>query len=97
LGYRRKDAEILTKELGRVFWGTPGRYLPKIMLRAFVDELGPECEALLEGAMEDEADADIAGADNGNSDVLLAVTSDQIKASVVESEDEDEEDEGIPE
>jgi hypothetical protein len=48
------------------------------MLRAFVDELGPECEALLEGAMEDEADADIAGADNGNSDVLLAVTSDQI-------------------
>jgi hypothetical protein len=67
------------------------------MLRAFVDELGPECEALLEGATEDEADADIAGADNGNSDVLLAVTSDQIKASVVESEDEDEEDEGIPE
>jgi hypothetical protein len=96
-GKRRKDAEILKKELGRVFWGTPGRYLPKNMLRAFVDELGPECEALLEGATEDEADADIAGADNGNSDVLLAVTSDQIKASVVESEDEDEEDEGIPE
>jgi hypothetical protein len=77
-GYRRKDAEILKKELGRVFWGTPGRYLPKNMLQAFVNELGPECEALLEGAMEDEADADIAGADNGNSDVLLAVTSDQM-------------------
>jgi hypothetical protein len=47
--------------------------------------------------MEDETDSDVAGADNGDSDVLLAVTSDQIKASVVESEDEDEEDEGIPE
>lgn len=49
------------------------------MLRALVDELGPEYEALLEGAMEDETDTDVAGADNGDSDVLLAAASDQIK------------------
>jgi hypothetical protein len=91
-GTEPKKAETLRKELGKVFWGTPGRYLPRNMLRAFVEELGHEYEALLEGAMEDETDADVA-VDNGDSEILLATASHQIKASARKKGDEDDEDE----
>ena len=92
-GHQHKDAGALKKELGRAFWGMPGRYLPRNMLRAFVDELGHEYEALLEGAMEDEIDVDVAGVDNEDSEILLATAVDQVKASArgdTDTEDEDE-------
>ena len=96
-GQQQKQAETLKKELGMVFWGTPGRYLPRNMLRAFVDEMGHEYEALLEGAMEDETDVDVAGADNGDSEILLATAVDQIKAPArgdTDTEDEDVDEDG---
>ncbi|CAG8055140.1 unnamed protein product [Penicillium salamii] len=41
---------MLKAENGRFFWGTKGRYLPRNMLLAFVEELGHDYEDLLEGS-----------------------------------------------
>ena len=47
-------------ELGKKFWGTPGRYMLEGMLLGFVEEMGHEYEHLLEGAIkEDGAVVDI--------------------------------------
>lgn len=40
----------LKNKIGKLYWGTPGRYLPRNMLLAFVEELGHEYGELLEGA-----------------------------------------------
>lgn len=45
-----KAASVLREENGKPFWGTPGRYLPKNMLLALVEELGHEYKPLLQGA-----------------------------------------------
>ncbi|CAG7937422.1 unnamed protein product [Penicillium salamii] len=41
---------IMKGEHGKPFWGTPGRYLPKNMLLALVEELGHEYKPILDGA-----------------------------------------------
>ncbi|KAJ5534969.1 hypothetical protein N7527_001223 [Penicillium freii] len=41
---------IMKGEHGKPYWGTPGRYLPKNMLLALVEELGHEYKPLLDGA-----------------------------------------------
>ncbi|KAL4778506.1 hypothetical protein BJX76DRAFT_352568 [Aspergillus varians] len=61
---------ILKKETGRSFWGTPGKYMPKNMLLALVEELGHEYRDLLEGA----------GCSKGDAKLLLEVASSQIKS-----------------
>ncbi|KAB8272818.1 hypothetical protein BDV30DRAFT_239130 [Aspergillus minisclerotigenes] len=93
----------LRDEIGKPFWGTPGRYLPMNMLLALVEELGHDYKHLLNGA----------SCGKGEEDLLLGVASSQIKAKAArrralrdsgvgddldfddnesESEDEDEED-----
>ena len=96
--HQQKNATTLKKELGRVYWGTRGRYLPRNMLKAFVEELGHEYDALLEGAVEDEEDADVNVGEDDSDETLLSVAVDQVKASNIgeddsEDEDEDEDDE----
>lgn len=86
----------LRDELGRLYWGTPGRFMRKNMLLAFVEELGHDYEALLDGAIE-EADEPAAV------ETALAAANDQIKISTKgkdalsygggESDEEDSEDE----
>lgn len=41
---------VLRDEIGRPFWGTPGRYMPKNMLLALVEELGHDYTDILAGA-----------------------------------------------
>ncbi|CAG8395724.1 unnamed protein product [Penicillium salamii] len=41
---------IMKGEQGKPYWGTPGRYLPKNMLLALVEELGHEYKPILNGA-----------------------------------------------
>ncbi|KAE8164545.1 hypothetical protein BDV40DRAFT_298344 [Aspergillus tamarii] len=66
-----KTADVyLRDEMGKPFWGTPGRYLPKNMLLALVDELGHDYKHLLKGA----------SCSNGEEDLLLGVASAQIKS-----------------
>ena len=77
----------LKKELHKQYWGTPGRYIAKSMLQAFVEEIGAEHENLLVGAVDDDPPA---GGDD--QDVLLAVVSNQVKASGVCAEEDSEED-----
>ena len=47
---------VLKDELGKRFWGTAGPYLKKNMLLGFVEEMGHDFEALLEGAIEEDDD-----------------------------------------
>jgi hypothetical protein len=44
-----KAPAVLKREFGAAVWGTKGRYLAKVQLRAFVDELGHEFDFLLDG------------------------------------------------
>lgn len=43
-------SHVLRNETGKPYWGTPGRYLPRNMLMAFVEELGHDYQDLLHGA-----------------------------------------------
>ncbi|KAL2872297.1 uncharacterized protein BJX67DRAFT_369009 [Aspergillus lucknowensis] len=61
--------EVLKDEAGRLFWGTPGRYLPRNMLLGLVEDLGHEYKGLLQGA----------GCSKGDNDLLLEVVTKQIK------------------
>jgi hypothetical protein len=59
LNQEYRAGEILTKELGKPVWATPGRYIPENMIAAFVEELGHEYEDLLEGACRASGDPDL--------------------------------------
>lgn len=53
--HQGKHEEILKDHLGRKFWGTPGAYLRRSYLLAFVEEIG--AQDILDGAEErDEED-----------------------------------------
>ncbi|OGM44733.1 hypothetical protein ABOM_007399 [Aspergillus bombycis] len=66
-----KTADVyLRGESGRPFWGTLGRYLPKNMLLALVEELGHDYKDLLNGA----------SCVKGEDDLLLGIASNQIKS-----------------
>ena len=88
---------ILGNEVGKLYWGTPGRYLPRNMLLTFVEELGHEYGELLGGASWS----------TGEDLTLLAAASRQVKrrsplnfgtesnSDSEDEEDEDEEDEAV--
>lgn len=88
-----RPGESLKKQLGKVFWGTPGKYIPRNMLMAFVEEMGHEYDQLLGGAMDDGA----IHVTEEDSEILLMAATDQIKAAAArrdgeESESEDDDD-----
>jgi len=64
-------AATLRNEDGKFCWGTPGRYIPKNMLLALVEELGHQYEPLLAGA---------SSSTSSESDTLLEVAANQTKA-----------------
>ncbi|RDW81537.1 HNH endonuclease signature motif containing protein [Aspergillus mulundensis] len=45
----RISHEVLVDEIGKPFWGTPGRYLPDNMLLSVVEEMGHEYKEILGG------------------------------------------------
>ena len=49
-----KPIDVLRDELGKPFWGTPGPYLRRGYILAFIEEMGHEYEELLEGAMNEK-------------------------------------------
>lgn len=101
----KTDGTAVTKELKKRFWGTPGRYMRRNMLLAFVEELGHEYESLLEGAMDD------SGQNEEPEAIALAAANLQVTVSGAdeeergedeesdsdsETDEEDEEDEDFP-
>lgn len=81
----------LKNEVGRMYWGTPGRYIPQNMLLAFIEELGHEYGGLLGGA----------SCSSGEDMALLAAASRQVKrrspinfGTGSDGDIEDEDDEG---
>ncbi len=69
-----KKETVLVDQLGKKFWGTPGPYMRRAMLKAFVTEVGHEFEDILEGAQSDEDEEE-------QDDTALAVAAEQIAFS----------------
>jgi hypothetical protein len=57
-GKSSQAAAILQAERGKPFWGTAGRYLPRNMLLALVEEMGDEYTFIMDGATGSRADDD---------------------------------------
>ncbi|KAI4105231.1 MAG: hypothetical protein LQ339_003562 [Xanthoria mediterranea] len=100
---KEKKGWVLANDLGKPFWATPGPYVSKNMLKALVEEMGHEYEALMAGAIEEQDDGqdkEVQGdiflsaavqtvqMSNGGKDEV----SYQVEGSV--EEEEEEEDEG---
>ncbi|OJJ04022.1 hypothetical protein ASPVEDRAFT_85437 [Aspergillus versicolor CBS 583.65] len=77
----------LRDEVGKPFWGTPGRYLPKNMLLSLVEALGHEYKDLLDWSGYNTACGDknllLEGKDRGGDE-----------SDEEDSEDEDSETDG---
>ena len=71
--HQGRHEEILKDHLGRKFWGTPGAYLRRSYLLAFVEEIGSQ--DILEGA-EDRGEED-----NGEDPAALVVANEQIRSA----------------
>ncbi|MCJ1285450.1 hypothetical protein MMC26_004790 [Xylographa opegraphella] len=52
----QKTIIALNDELGKPYWGTPGPFMRKQMLLAFVEELGHSYDGLMDGVEEDGTD-----------------------------------------
>lgn len=78
---------MIKKEMGKSFWGTTGRYLPKYMLKAFVEEIGQEWQHLVDNGCD-------AAEVEGDRYTLLSAATAQVKLAAREgdSDDSDEED-----
>ncbi|KAL8735548.1 MAG: hypothetical protein Q9166_000716 [cf. Caloplaca sp. 2 TL-2023] len=93
-------AQVLTSEFGKPYWGSPGPWLKKTMLRAFVEELGHEFNGQLD--FSEEATPEASGAQDEVDYSALFLASEQIghsasqiiKAEQGNDETEDEDDEG---
>ena len=73
---KEKPIDVLRDELGKPFWGTPGPYLRRSYILAFIDEMGHEYEELLQGAMkenegEKEESVDPTALVAANDEILL--------------------------
>jgi hypothetical protein len=73
----------LRDEVGKPFWGTPGRYVNKKMLKALVEELGHECDDLLQGSSCDN---------RGDRNLLLESASKQVATRKTRGDLDDDED-----
>lgn len=74
---KEKPTNALRDELGRLYWGTPGGVVRRNMLLAFVEEMGHEYEALLDGAFEESGDVKAVEV----VETALAAANNQIKLS----------------
>jgi hypothetical protein len=72
----RSAAEQMKEGFKSAFWGMRGSYLPKSMLRGFIEELGHGYEELLERATNDRATANPE-----DEDLLQALASCQVLSS----------------
>ena len=77
-----------------MYWNTWYKNLSRNLFKAFVEELGQEYDASLEGAVEDEQDIDVKVGEDESDKTLLNVAVDRVKASIIgEDGGEDEGDE----
>ena len=87
-----KHLEVSSAELGKNFWGVPGRYMLEGMLLGFVEEMGRGYEHLLEGALrEDGAVVDTLALAAANAHIQETLKADDGEDIDSDSDDEEEE------
>lgn len=74
--HNEKPTVALKDQVGKHWWGTPGPYMRRNMVLAFVEEIGHEYEALLEGSMDSPTSEDDAPVETA-----LAAGNDEIRLS----------------
>ena len=88
-----KHLEVSKSELGKGFWGTPGRYMLEGMLLGFVEEMGHGYKNLLEGAIkEDKAVPDSTAVAIANQGIQRSLKADEEEASDSDSDSDDDKD-----
>lgn len=90
-----KPGEVLRDELGKPYWGTPGRFMAKSMLLAFVEEMGHEYASLLDGAAGEQEEVEAV-------ETALAAANHQISSrtgddNYDDDDDDDESENGLDE
>lgn len=96
----RHQGEILREqELGRPFWGSPGKYVKRNMLLSFVEEVGHRYDNLLEGPLESSDSESEAKEGDDDDDLLLLAATREIDLSKgstrVSGEEEDSDEEQV--
>ncbi len=90
-----EKGEALKEHMGRHYWGTPGKYIRKQMLLAFIEEVGHQHVDLLSGAAEDDTEDE--GQGNQDAEVsdpgLLDALANQVLAKANDEDEDDDEDE----
>lgn len=86
-----KHLEVSRAELGKRFWGTPGKYVLEGMLLGFVEAMGHKYEHLLDGAIkEDEAVVDATAVVVANQWIKRTLKDDDDEESDSDSESDDD-------
>ncbi len=86
-----KHLEVSQAELGKRFWGTPGKYMLEGMLLGFVEELGHGYNHLLDGAIkEDEAVVDATAVFVANQSIQRTLKDDDEEESDSDSDSDDD-------
>ena len=87
--HRDQLDEALDKQLGKPLWATPGPYLRKALLLAFVEEMGHDGNDLLQGATTEEAGCEVSESDP----TALAAATQTILSSTADEDDSSDSDE----
>lgn len=82
----QNSEEALSKQLGKGFWGTRGKYVRKGILLAFVEEIGHGIEFLVDGGAIDAVSKEDDVPDETG---LLAIADSSLAKSVEDSDDSD--------
>lgn len=90
--HQSKVSQVLRDKLGKLYWGTPGRFMAKNMLLAFVEEMEHDYENLLEGAAGESGEVEAVETALAAANHQISSRTDQ-EVSDNESEDEEEENE----
>ncbi|KAL9594854.1 MAG: hypothetical protein Q9219_006789 [cf. Caloplaca sp. 3 TL-2023] len=95
MAYGGKHTYVAKVERGKKFWGTPGRYVLKSMLRGFIEAMGDDYSHILEGGLEsaeeDKGETDVRGVMLANEDIQQCL---EEKEDEVSSDDDDNSDNG---
>ena len=83
---KSKVGEAIRGEIGKSYWGTTGRYLPKYMLFAFVEAIGQKWEHLIENGIEGEEKIE------GDRYTLLSTATSHITQRKEDDKSDDEDD-----
>ena len=90
---KQNERDILRQKVANAirYWGSPGSYVKKNILRGFVDKLGQDIGSILENSIEEDDTGDTSDVDRDAVAVIVSETVFRMEEAAKEyEEDEDE-------